>query len=462
MDLTEEQFADLMRQSRPAVRHALRSFIADPDELADMEQEAFIRALISLPSLKEQSHFRPWVAAIARNLALERQRRAARESQRLRELVIYAEEIAPEEIAPEEIAEAALLEYALAQLPEAMAQPIRLFYFEALDTKTIARRLGLSETAARQRLSRGRAKLKEIIMDTARRDDNLSEALAQRLLQTAKSLSERGKYQAAVDKFMEAFDEFPGPLTAWNRMPEELRKAMYEALNHALQYRPPETIEEPEGVEYEEFEDLLATLPRGGNGDLVGTLEDMARRLQISPVWIYLWWKQGLPHWKQREGGIIRFSLVQVKEWLAASDIEMPPRVDGADSYHLVKGIAHGLREGLLNPDDVEVAIEIFVMRPLRRLIATGTFTNLDEVGYGSPDAAQQALHQSGKQLTEVHRQANELRNAWSLNCGYSGPYPYDRETGRQVATQIRQMKEMLREAEETLETAASSLEQIG
>jgi len=99
-------------------------------------------------------------------------------------------------------------------------------------------------------------------------------------------------------------------------------------------------------------------------------------------------------------------------------------------------------------------------MRPLRRLIATGTFTNLDEVGAGSPNEAQQALSQSGKQLTEVHRRANDLRSTWSLNCGYSGPYPYDRETGRQIAAQIRQMKEMLREAEEMLETAADSLEQ--
>lgn len=456
MDLTEEQFADLMRESRPAVRHVLRGFTKDPDELADLEQETYIRALISLPTLKDRSHFRSWVAAIARNLALERRRRAGRESQHMRELAIRAEEIAPEEIA-----EAALLEAALVQLPEAMAQPIRLFYFESLDAKSIARRLDLSETAARQRLSRGRAKLKEIIMDTVRREDDLSEALAQRLLQTAKSLSERGKYQAAVDKFTEAFDEFPGPLTAWNRMPEELRKAMYDALDHTLQYSPPETIEEPEGAEYEEFEDLLASLPEGGSGDLVGTLEDMARRLQISPVWIYLWWRQGLSHWKQKEGGVIRFSLLQVKEWLSASGIEMPPKVEGADSYHLVKGIAHGLREGLLNPDDIEVVIQTFVMRPFRRLIATGTFTNLDEVGAGSPDAAQQALHRTGKQLTEVHRSANDLRNTWSLNCGFSGPYPYDRETGQQVAAQIRQMKEMLRQAEETLETAAASLEQI-
>lgn len=455
MDLTEDQFADLMRESRPAVRHALRSFTIDSDELADLEQEAYIRALISLPALKDRSHFRSWVAAIARNLALERRRRAGRESQHMRELAIRAEEIAPEEVA-----EAALLEASLLQLPEAMAIPIRLFYFESLDTKSIARRLDLSETAARQRLSRGRAKLKEIIMDTVRQDDDLSEALAQRLLQTAKSLSERGKYQAAVDKFTEAFDEFPGPLTAWNRMPEELRKAMYEALDHTLQYCPPETIEEPEGMEYEEFEDLLASLPEGGSGDLVGSLEDMARRLQISPAWIYLWWKQGLPHWKQREEGIIRFSLLQVKEWLATNSVEMPPKVDGADSYHLVKGIAHGLRKGLLNPDDVEVVIQTFVMRPLRRLIATGTFTNLDEVGAGSPNEAQQALSQSGKQLTEVHRRANDLRSTWSLNCGYSGPYPYDRETGRQIAAQIRQMKEMLREAEEMLETAADSLEQ--
>jgi hypothetical protein len=39
-----------------------------------------------------------------------------------------------------------LTEAALVQLPKAMAQPIRLFYFEAMDTKTIARRLGLSES----------------------------------------------------------------------------------------------------------------------------------------------------------------------------------------------------------------------------------------------------------------------------------------------------------------------------
>ena len=457
MEWNEEQLSALVRAHRPAVRQALRTFTRDPEEIADLEQETFMRALVSLPSLREKDHFRPWVTAIARNLALGQQRTAGRERGNLRELAIRAED--REKV---EIAEAGLIESALTRLPADTSRILRLYYFEGVNGKTIARQLGITAAAVRQRLSRGRNQLKEEIMDTVRSDDDLAEAIVKRLLETGKSLTERGQYQDAVDKFIEALNEISdNPLRATVQMPEDLRKAMSDAWGHVFQYHPPEEIQEPEGRQFDTLDDIMEALPQEHRGTMVGTLEDIGRILQVSPAWVYLWWKQGMPCWKHREDGIIRFTIGEVKQWLQDSDIQMPPKVDGEESYFLVKGIVYGLREGLLNPEDVEVLVDIFIHRGTMALYRRGSFSNLAQLGGGSPEETRQALRLSSDQLTDIHRQAVALRETWTPNCGYLGPYPYDRENAGKIAVELRQMKSLLQETAQILETAAASLEQV-
>ena len=298
-------------------------------------------------------------------------------------------------------------------------------------------------------------------MNTVRRDDELAEQLVKRLLQTAKTLTQQGKYQEAVSTFMETFDEFPGPLTAFTRMPPEVRQALSEAWGHIYYYEPPETIPEPEGIsDKEAFEALLADLTEDEQEDLrSGTIEDIARRLQISPAWVYLWWKQGVPHHREGEEGYIRFHLGLVKHWLQKNQIKMPPKVSGADSYFLVKGMVYGLREGLLSPEDIEMMAQVFIGREQTTLYRNGSFFSLADLSLGAPREGQQALQESRRLLTQSHRQAVQLREDWTPNCGFIGPHPYDRVHGQKIAADLRQLKNRLEDAVIQLETAAGALE---
>lgn len=54
----------------------------------------------------------------------------------------------------------AVVSQALAQIPENLREPLILFYREQQSTKQVAAQLGLSENAARQRISRGRSMLR--------------------------------------------------------------------------------------------------------------------------------------------------------------------------------------------------------------------------------------------------------------------------------------------------------------
>lgn len=455
MEWDEEKLTALIQEHRASVRQTLRYFTEDAGTLADLEQETFLRALVSLPSLRQVSAFGPWVRAIARHVALGQLRTARREQAHQR---TWAAEISPLE--PIAVAEAGLIENALQQLPAATAQILRLGYFEGLDSQTIAQRLGISAANARQRLSRGRAQLKEIIVDTVRQDREMAEALVQRLLHTARSLSEQGRYQEAVEKFLEAFNEFPSSLTALSHLPEEVRAAMHQAWGQTYQYHPPEAFEEPAGAtDWEEYAGLWAEIPEEERGELIGTIEDIARRLQVSPAWVYLWWKQGVPHCKIGEDRIIRFDLALVRQWLKKNDIALPEKVTGADSYFLVKGMVYGLREGILSPEDIEVMAEVFICRDQRWGYRTGSFHGLSEVGQGAPLEARKALSQSRQLLTQAHQLAVHLRETWTPNCGYTGPYPYDQENRQRIAGELRQMAAWLQEAEQQLGTAATSLD---
>lgn len=67
-----EAFAELYEAYFPAVYDFLVRLLRDPDEAADVTQDAFLKAMRALASLREPAHFRAWLFSIARNAALNR------------------------------------------------------------------------------------------------------------------------------------------------------------------------------------------------------------------------------------------------------------------------------------------------------------------------------------------------------------------------------------------------------
>ena len=130
----------------------------------DMAQETFITAWHQLNDLREPSKLRQWLCGIVRNIAANAVRRNLRRGGTPASLEAVAEapslesDPAAQTISREE---ETLLWRVLAQLPENYREPLVLFYREERSVTEVATQLDLSEDTVKQRLSRGRAMLRE-------------------------------------------------------------------------------------------------------------------------------------------------------------------------------------------------------------------------------------------------------------------------------------------------------------
>lgn len=131
----------------------------------ELAQETFLKAWKSLGQLQDLDKFRPWLCSIARSTVQNWFRSRHIDVVHKAAPLDTAMEKASEEAGPEEAAimqeQQAVVARALAQIPEALREPLILFYREQKSTQEVARQLGLSETAARQRIARGRTMLRE-------------------------------------------------------------------------------------------------------------------------------------------------------------------------------------------------------------------------------------------------------------------------------------------------------------
>jgi RNA polymerase sigma-70 factor, ECF subfamily len=73
-----DAFTDLVRASQPHVWRFLRHLLGDADLAADVMQETFVRVHRSLSGFRHESRFTTWLFRIARNAAIDEQRRLTR------------------------------------------------------------------------------------------------------------------------------------------------------------------------------------------------------------------------------------------------------------------------------------------------------------------------------------------------------------------------------------------------
>ena len=133
-------------------------------ESEDLAQEVFVSAWKRLKELREPGKLRHWLCGIARNRIADVVRREVRRGGRAARLEVVE---APASTAsdPAEAAvtreEETLLWRALGGMPEIYREPLVLFYREQQSVAEVAAKLELTEEAVKQRLSRGRAMLRE-------------------------------------------------------------------------------------------------------------------------------------------------------------------------------------------------------------------------------------------------------------------------------------------------------------
>src|SRR5262245_21730800 len=130
----------------------------------DMAQETFITAWHRLKDLREPSKLRQWLCGIVRNIAANALRRELRRGGEPQSLDTAAVELSVEDDpAAQTITreEETLLWRTLGEMPDIYRESLVLFYREDRSVADVAMKLDLTEDTVKQRLSRGRAMLRE-------------------------------------------------------------------------------------------------------------------------------------------------------------------------------------------------------------------------------------------------------------------------------------------------------------
>lgn len=167
-DGARQAFAALVLRHQTAACSVAYSVCGDFAASQDVAQEAFISAWNGLPELREPGRFRAWICGISRRIALSEVRRRERRGDRAQAESFAAEPI-DRDASPSEGAvaaeESALLWQTLEALPQLYREPLALFYSEQQSIAAVATALELSEDVVKQRLSRGRAMLRDRLAD---------------------------------------------------------------------------------------------------------------------------------------------------------------------------------------------------------------------------------------------------------------------------------------------------------
>jgi RNA polymerase sigma-70 factor (ECF subfamily) len=136
------------------------------DTAEDLAQETWMKFAKAAPGLREDTKVAPLLFTIARNAFMSHRRWAVLDLSRIvtfgLEAMSAGEETDAGPDAQHERARAiALLEAALQEIPVASREVLLLVGVEGMDQEEVARILGVSYDALRQRLSRARAQLTE-------------------------------------------------------------------------------------------------------------------------------------------------------------------------------------------------------------------------------------------------------------------------------------------------------------
>ena len=158
-------FETLVQRYQNLVTSIAYSALGDFDRSLDVAQQAFVTAWRKSAELQQPEKFVAWLSAITRNIARNEKRktRGERSLENIAEqspaTVGQEQETPPDALMAQEQAE--LIWSVLEQLPENYREPLVLFYRENQSVSEVARQLALSEDAVKQRLSRGRAMIKD-------------------------------------------------------------------------------------------------------------------------------------------------------------------------------------------------------------------------------------------------------------------------------------------------------------
>lgn len=158
-------FEELYREHLAAVRRAVVGELREQQQVSDIVQESFTRALDSIANLRDPTRFRPWLLSIARHVAADHYRTRARSPLAADE---DSFEAATEEPGPAELAELAelaqLVRAGMAELSTRDATAVALVTHLGFSPSEVAVALGVSPGAAKVIVHRARRRLRNALL----------------------------------------------------------------------------------------------------------------------------------------------------------------------------------------------------------------------------------------------------------------------------------------------------------
>jgi len=153
-------FRLLVERHQPAARARAARLGADPHEVNDIVQEAFLQAFVALDRLRDSGRFGPWLAGIVLNVHRSLRRRAP-----LTLLADWPEPLHPASAdglpSADDLDRAEALRAAVAELPAGQRRAVEMFYYADLPASQIADSPG----AAKASLHKARRRLRDYLTE---------------------------------------------------------------------------------------------------------------------------------------------------------------------------------------------------------------------------------------------------------------------------------------------------------
>lgn len=144
--MNKEQFTEEVLSAEKSLYHTAKSILTNDEDCADAMQSAILHAYEKLHTLRTEAYFKTWLTRILINECYQ--------MLRLRKETVSYEEYFETSIQREE--DHSEIFHTIMELEKQYRIPFVLFYVEGFSVKEIGQMLGLSQSAVKTRLFRGR------------------------------------------------------------------------------------------------------------------------------------------------------------------------------------------------------------------------------------------------------------------------------------------------------------------
>lgn len=165
----EAALTELVLSQQNYVYSIAMGIFRNPDEAADVTQEAFLRLFRVLPSFRGETRFTTWLYRLVVNLCYDELRRrkhcpiGGEESEEALEQIAEEAPWADPDLGAERADTRERVRWALRQLDEPYRVVLILYYFHDLKYREIAEITGLPINTVKSHIHRGKAQLAELL-----------------------------------------------------------------------------------------------------------------------------------------------------------------------------------------------------------------------------------------------------------------------------------------------------------